>query len=74
MVPLHGAEVEELKSTLPVNFATAASESASRPPPAVPCLVTATATRARRVQAILATATAWTARTARAAPGYHAVR
>ena len=73
-VPLHGAEVEELKSTLPVNFATAASEPASRPPPAVPCLVTAAATRVRRVQAILATSTAWTARTARAAPGCHAVR
>jgi len=73
-VPLHGAEVEELKSTLPVNFATAASEPASRPAPAVPCLVTAAATRVRRVQAILATSTAWTARTARAAPGCHAVR
>ena len=54
-VPLHGAEVEELKPALPVNFATAASEPASQPPQAVPCLVTAAATRVRRVQAILAT-------------------
>ena len=65
-MPLHGAEVEEPEQALPVNFAAAASEPASRPPQAVPCLVTAAATRARRVQAILATSTAWTACTVRA--------